>query len=530
MGVRVLNYLYLSSLILAAVSAVFALVRQNQMLQQNSYFPSRYFSWVKDGYSIYLCLECIGFCIASLLSHKEKLNLVFLIFTAAVLAVRIIMAVRVQKKSIKKLVFTGRVKRLFAAAIVILTVLITLFCAFYGTLAGEIAAMLTVMLSFVSPLLCLFCRFVTAPLDKAITKWYINDAKKILKAHKDLIVIGITGSYGKTSTKFILNRILSEKYNVLATPHSFNTPMGVVRTVREQLKPQTEIFICEMGAKNIGDIKEICDIVHPKYGIITSVGEQHLDTFKTVDNVFKTKFELADEVFKNSGSMFVNGDSKELISRIDKTLYSVYGTDSFDFKATDISYGKNGSDFTLNLGDSEVRLSTRLLGLHNILNIAGAAALSYKLGVTPENIRFAVSSLKPTEHRLEIKQSVAGSTLIDDAYNANPEGSIEALHVLSRFDNMKKVVITPGLIELGTREHDCNFALGLEAAKICDIIIFVGINRSAPLKEGAVSQHFPEDKLFVAASFKEAMEIYSGFADKNTVVLLENDLPDNYLN
>lgn len=306
--------------------------------------------------------------------------------------------------------------------------------------------------------------------------------------------------------------------------------MGVVRTVREYLKPQTQIFICEMGAKNIGDIKEICDIVHPKYGIITSVGEQHLDTFKTVDNVFKTKFELATEVLNNGGEMFVNGDSKELISRIDKTLYSVYGTDSFDFRATDISYGKNGSDFTLNLGDSEVRLSTRLLGLHNILNIAGAAALSYKLGVTPENIRFAVSSLKPTEHRLEIKQSVAGSTLIDDAYNANPEGSIEALHVLSRFDNMKKVVITPGLIELGAREHDCNFALGLEAAKICDIIIFVGINRSAPLKEGAMSQHFPEDKLFVAASFKEAMEIYSGFADKNTVVLLENDLPDNYLN
>lgn len=170
------------------------------------------------------------------------------------------------------------------------------------------------------------------------------------------------------------------------------------------------------------------------------------------------------------------------------------------------------------------------MGLHNILNIAGAAALSYKLGVTPENIRFAVSSLKPTEHRLEIKQSVAGSTLIDDAYNANPEGSMEALHVLSRFDNMKKVVITPGLIELGSRERDCNFALGLEAAKICDIIIFVGINRSVPLKEGAMSQNFPEDKLFVAASFKEAMAIYGGFADKNTVVLLENDLPDNYLN
>lgn len=525
-----MNYLYLSSLILAAVSAVFALVRQNQMLQQNSYFPSRYFSWVKEGYSVYLCLECIGFCIASLLSHKEKLSLVFLIFTAAVLAVRIITAARVQKKSIKKLVFTGRVKRLFAAAIALLTVLITLFCAFYGTLAGEITAMLTVMLSFVSPLLCLFCRFVTAPVDKAITKWYINDAKKILRAHKDLIVIGITGSYGKTSTKFILSRILSEKYNVLTTPHSFNTPMGVVRTVREQLKPQTEIFICEMGAKNIGDIKEICDIVHPKYGIITSVGEQHLDTFKTVDNVFKTKFELADEVFKNSGSMFVNGDSAELIKRIDPSLYNIYGTQRFDYSASSITYGKNGSEFTFESKDDSICISTKLLGLHNIINITGAAALASFLGVSDESIRFAAAALKPTEHRLEIKQSVAGSTLIDDAYNANPEGSIEAVRVLSRFDNMKKVIITPGLIELGAREYDCNFALGVEAAKICDIIILVGLNRSKPLKDGVCSVNFPSDKLFVVSSFKEAMKIYGGLADKNTAVLLENDLPDNYLN
>ncbi len=244
-------------------------------------------------------------------------------------------------------------------------------CAFPGYAYRRFFSVVAFSLLRLFRRFCAFlCRFVKRSVDKAVTRWYINDAKRILKEHKDLTVIGITGSYGKTSTKFILNRILSEKYNVVATPHSFNTPMGVVRTVREYLKPQTQIFICEMGAKNIGDIKEICDIVHPRYGIITSVGEQHLDTFKTVDNVFKTKFELATEVLNNGGEMFVNGDSKELISRIDKTLYSVYGTDSFDFKATDICYGKNGSDFTLNLGDSEVRLSTRLLGLHNILNIA----------------------------------------------------------------------------------------------------------------------------------------------------------------
>lgn len=524
-----LNLILLISLILAALSGLFALVRQYQMLQQNSYFPSRYLPWVKDGYSVPLCTELIAFCLTALLMSRGLFT-AQLILLIAVLAVRVFICVNTQKKSIKKLVFTGRIKRLFAAAAILLALFICIYSVFSKSAVGEIFAMLCLIFSFVSPLTALVCRMLTAPIEKTVSRWYINDAKRILKEHSNLTVIGVTGSYGKTTTKFILNRILSEKYNVVATPQSFNTPMGVVRTIREKIEPQTQIFICEMGAKNVGDIKEICDIVHPKYGIITSVGEQHLDTFKTVDNVFKTKFELATEVIKNGGEVFVNGDSGELIKRIDPTLYTVYGTGDFAAAAKNISYGKSGSEFTVLSGKTEIPLSSKLLGLHSIINITGAAALALKLGVTPENIRFAVSSLKPTEHRLELKTYINGSTLIDDAYNANPEGCIEAVRVLSSFDNMKKVIVTPGLIELGAKEYDCNFALGVEAAKKCDIIILVGINRSKPLKEGAESVGFNPDNLYVVKSFKEAMEIYGKIADKDTVVLLENDLPDNYLN
>ena len=524
-----LNIILLISLIVSAVSGLFALVRQYQMLQQNSYFPSRYLPWVKESYSIPLCIECIAFCLASLLMSRGLFT-PQLIFLIAVLALRIFIALRTQKKSIKKLVFTGRIKRLFAVAAILFAVLICMYAVFPDGTAGGIFAMLSLIFSFVSPLTALVCRMLTAPIEKSVSRWYINDAKRILREHSGLTVIGVTGSYGKTTTKFILSRILSEKYNVVATPQSFNTPMGVVRTIREKIEPQTQIFICEMGAKNIGDIKEICDIVHPKYGIITSVGEQHLETFKTVDNVFKTKFELADEVLKNGGEVFVNGDSAELIKRIDPSLYTLYGTGDFDIKAQSLSYGRNGSEVTSVAGDIKIPLSSRLLGLHSVINITGAAALALRLGVTPENIRFAVSSLKPTEHRLELKPYINGSTLIDDAYNANPEGCIEAVRVLSSFDNMKKVIVTPGLIELGAKEYDCNFALGVEAAKKCDIIILVGLNRSKPLKEGAESVDFNPNNLYVVKSFKEAMGVYGKIADKNTVVLLENDLPDNYLN
>lgn len=525
-----LNTVLLISLIAAAFSAFFALVRQFQMLQQNSYYPSRYFLWVKDGYSLPLCIECIAFCASSLLWGQE-LYALQLAFIAAVLAARIFSAARVQKKSIKKLVFTGRIKRMFAAAFMLFAVLILLYVFFPRTLAAEIFAVTAFMLSFVSPLTAVLCRAVTAPVEKAVSLWYINDAKRILKGHKDLIVIGITGSYGKTSTKFILSRILSEKYNVVATPQSFNTPMGVVRTIREKLQPQTRIFICEMGAKNTGDIREICDIVHPKYGIITSVGPQHLETFKTIDNVFKTKFELADEVLKNGGTVFVNGDSTELIKRIDRSLYRIYGTGAdFDFRAENIAYGKNGSEFTAVMGSESIPVSSKLLGLHSIINITGAAALAYTLGVEARDIKFAAAALKPAEHRLELKPYINGSVLIDDAYNANPEGCIEAVRVLASFEGMKKVIITPGLVELGEREYECNFALGVEAAKKCDIIILVGKNRSKPLREGAESVGFDKEKLFAVSSFAEASRLYSGFADRNTAVLFENDLPDNYLN
>ena len=496
------------------------------MLQQNSYFPSRYCQWLKDN-------AVSAFVIPGILAIGFALLIVFLplfafLFSLPLLPVRFTAAINTQKKSSKKLVFTARIKRLYVSTSLLYAVLILLALCFDDY--NAIFFCLLSFLSLVTPLTVLFCRMITTPLENAIAQWYVNDAKRILKSRPDLLIIGVTGSFGKTSTKFILSRLLSEKYNVLATPGSYNTPMGVVRTVREKLLPQTQVFICEMGAKNVGDIKEICDIVHPKFGIITSVGAQHLDTFQSVDNVFQTKFELADEVLKNGGEIFVNGDSEALLSRIDPGRYTVYGTDeSFDFVIKEICSGPHGSAFKLETGSAPLALKTRLLGAHNIVNLAGAAALACRLGVGEKEIAYAASSLKPTEHRLELKSYLKGSVMIDDAYNANPEGSLEAIRILSSFEDMKKVIITPGLIELGDKEYDCNYRLGEAAGKSCDYIILVGKNRSKPLAEGVLSTGFSNEKLSVVSGFKEAVQVFSGFADAKTVVLVENDLPDNYL-
>lgn len=519
-------YLLISSIILS-VAGCFNLTRQLQMLQQNSYFPSRYYGWLKTNISLGRLLIYLG--VSIVFSIKQYSLLMY--FSAFILGISVYSTISLQKKSIKKLVFTARVKRLYFAATIILLLLNAIYFLSPEGVLGKLSVVINILISTLTPILTFIIWGVTYPVEKLFNAYYVNDAKKILKAHNNIKVIGITGSYGKTTTKFILTRILSEKYNVVCTPQSFNTPMGVVRTIRENLEPQTQIFVCEMGAKNIGDIKEICDIANPDYALITSVGPQHLETFKTVDNVFKTKFELADAVIKNNGFVFANGDSQGIIDRADKNLVSLYGTNNdFDYYCKNINCTRYGCEFEVQIGEETIKLSTKLLGMHNIINITGAAALAYKLGVSASDIQYAVASLKPTEHRLELKNYINSSLLIDDAYNANPEGCLEAVKVLSTFKDMKKVIITPGLVELGHKEYEYNYNLGLEAAKYCDIIILVGKNRSKPMVDAAEKVNFNKENLYVVSSFKEALEIYTPKADSNTVVLFENDLPDNYLN
>lgn len=518
-----MNLFFILTVVLLALSGMCSAVRQYQMLQQNSYYLSRYFKWVFPFYRLKLLGSLFLATVFSVLIFF-KLYIISFILAVIIFALRLNTAFKTQKKSVKALALTPRVKRLFVTAVLLLAALCVLSVFINYT---YIAA---VVFSLVSPLLCVICRILNSPIEHIINAYYIADAKKIIKSHKNLKVIGITGSYGKTTTKFILTRILSEKFNVVCTPHSFNTPMGITRTIRSDLKPQTEVFVCEMGAKEVGNIKEDCVIANPHHGIITSVGPQHLETFKSIENVYKTKFELADFVAKNGGMLFANGDSTEISRQLDRDC-KIYGTDKkFEYFADNISYGRFGSTFTMHIKDTVFDLNTKLLGLHSIIDIIGAVSLSYELGVPVSDIQYAVASLKPAEHRLEMKPFQKGSLLIDDAYNSNPEGCLEAVRVLGSFDGMKKVVVTPGLIELGEKEYECNFNLGLEAAKCADIIILVGLNRSKPMADAVKTTDFNKDNLYIAASFKEAMEIYNKFADSNTVVLFENDLPDNYLN
>ncbi len=369
------------------------------------------------------------------------------------------------------------------------------------------------------------------PVEARINKGYYDDAARILRSMPGLKVIGITGSYGKTSTKHYLNRILQEQWDVLMTPGSYNTTMGVIRTVREMMKPYTEIFICEMGAKNIGDIKEICDLVHPDMGIITAVGEQHLESFKTIENVQRTKFELADAI-PAGGFVLVNNDFPYAASReVTNTTALRYGIEAkeADYYATDIVYGKEGTRFVVHTPEgAEYPFETRLVGECNISNLIPAIAIALRLGMPVDKVRFAVSRVEQVEHRLNMKHTPGGITIIDDAFNSNPHGSRMALDVLRAMDSGKRIVITPGMIELGDRQREANEEFGRNMARSADVAVVVGAYNRDAILAGLRDGGMPDDRIHAVDTFAQAQNVLSSIARSGDTVLYENDLPDTF--
>ncbi len=491
------------------------------MLQLNSYRPERYKKWCVDNDKKLVTLSRIlpFLCVLAMVLYGRVPEWgIYAICSGVLLLTALLCRPR---KAKKPLVITARVKRLFVTQALLCALLLT-GVWFLLPLRG---LGMVGLLSMVIWLWTGVANYINIPLENKIAAGYVADARRRLAEMPALNVIGVTGSYGKTSVKTFLAALLGAKYNVLMTPGSYNTTMGVVRTVRELLRPSHQVFIAEMGAKNPGDIAEICDLVHPAYGVITSIGEQHLETFGTVENIVKTKFELADAI-PAEGTVFLNWDNSFIRSRPVEAPVVTYATDTqADYRATDITVDSHGCQFTLIAPDGETcRYTTRLLGAHNIQNLAGCMAVAHKLGVSLKEMVYPVRMLKPVEHRLQLLPN----GYIDDAYNSNPAGFRSALDTLAGFE-AQRVLVTPGMVELGERQEALNRELGEYAASRCDWAVLVGLKQAPPLKEGLLMGGFPEDRIFVAATLQEGLAFVNGLpVEGQRIVLLENDLPDNF--
>lgn len=515
-------------LIIVAITDLGLVMRRELMMfQQNSYRPDRYIRWFKmAGEST--SFGRLGSLIALLLLLVYHIP--FVAGGAIAIVILAIQALKLARAKYKKpLVFTHRATRIYVT-MAIITIAIIGGTRLYSTLYWTAVA--TVATIVLSPLVLLGANLILAPVEKAINRRYYNDAARILHSMPDLKIIGITGSYGKTSTKHYLNRILSEKFDVMMTPGSYNTTLGVIRTIREYLKPYNEVFIVEMGAKQPGDIKEICDLVHPEIGIVTAVGEQHLESFKTIENVQRTKFELIDSL-PADGLAVINDDFEYVANReVHGTAcrrYAVNTVANADFTATDIRYSSCGTTFTIT-GKNGKRLSlaTRLVGECNISNLIAAVIVAMYLGVPDEKIRYAVEKIEQVEHRLNLKRTPGGITIIDDAFNSNPTGSRMALEVLGSMTGGQRIVITPGMIELGDKQYEYNEVLGRHIASNSDIAIVVGEYNKDALLSGIGEGRMPSSAIYCAATFAEAQRILTQIVKQGDFVLYENDLPDTF--
>ena len=518
-----------------------------QIIQQSGYVYADYIKWVRRRDNIYVTridmvvmLSVLAYLIYSIaLSFLPAAVISATAFVFYVLFMALYIRSDFRRKSKCPLVFTTRLMRIYitySLLFFVFSMLLLVGCTMLGYLikGNDILLRVRYCLLCLSPLLVEvfvpLANAINAPMERANNRKYVEKCKKKLAEHPDLIKIGITGSYGKTSVKEILKTVLSEKYNVLATPLSYNTPLGICKTVKK-LNDSHDVFIAEMGARHEGDIKELCDIVKPDNGIINGVIEHHMETFLSLSQIKKTKSELIRGV-KDGGTVVLTTDNEHTLSMLDDcknvnaVLAGVNTAPNPYVYATDIKVGGYGSTFTLHIGDKTVACSTVLLGEHNVSNILLAAALCDKLGLSPEEIAAGVARVRPVAHRLEVVRNANGVTVIDDSYNSNVNGTKAAIEVFGGFEG-RKIIITPGMVELGRVEDHENFELGKRLAGKVDVAILVGVH-AYPIRDGLLSMDQPIGSIHMAKDLDDAVDYYKTISASGDVVLFENDLPDKF--
>jgi UDP-N-acetylmuramoyl-tripeptide--D-alanyl-D-alanine ligase len=266
-------------------------------------------------------------------------------------------------------------------------------------------------------------------------------------------------------------------------------------------------------------------------GIVTAVGEQHLESFKSIENVQSTKFELVDAL-PADGLAVVNDDfeyvANRVVNNVECQRYAVNATENASYTAKDIVYDETGTSFTVVGNGRELSLHTRLVGECNISNLIAAVIIALRLDVPEEKIRYAVEKIEQVEHRLNLKRTAGGVTIIDDAFNSNPTGSHMAMDVLARFNRGQRIVITPGMIELGEKQYELNESLGRKIAQCADVAIIVGEYNREALLAGVVEGGMSKEQIKSVASFKEAQQVLATIVKAGDTVLYENDLPDTF--
>ncbi len=516
------------------------------VLQQGGYKYKRYFKWVGSPETPYLkrlmllcLLGFLFFCVlnmtfASVFGEGLTSYIGFIsyaLFISLYINSERNVNIKIPLKKTKRLV---RLSVTYILTLAILTFGFIVLLDYLAYIIGnEVFGLLRYSLLCGLPILLPYILFVSycanEPFEEIVRRHYVRVATAKLD-NSGVTKIGITGSYGKTTVKEILTTILSQKYRVLSTPASYNTPLGISLAIKH-LDSTHDIFIAEMGARYRGDIKTLTKIVKPTYAILTGVNNQHLETFGSIEATKDTKYELFEGLEKNSKAFFSsdNQNAVELNGRYVGEKYSagINGDDNF-VTAQNIVTDSNGTTFTLMIkGEKPIECNTILLGRHSVSNICLSSAVAYKLGLTPEEIAMGINRLKSVGHRLELVLNNRGIVIIDDSYNANIDGINAAMEVLDTFKG-RKIVVTPGLVELGKIENIANMEFGKLLAKHADMVFVIGKHNAEMLVSGLIEGGMSRENITFAKSLNKGNAMLNEILQEGDVVLFENDLPDNY--
>ena len=514
--------------------------RSLHMLQQNLYNENnRYLKWVFKNKNQFFDIDIIIILIALTIMMLFYGNEFITIIGGIIISLQNILLASKWRKNIKndqnkkKLVVTARIKRLICTiSILFLIPLVVLVLNIYDSRIAWMIFLVLSLMTYLNTFVVFIAKVINTPIEKCVYLHFKTMAQSKLRSMNNLKIIGITGSYGKTSSKNILADILNIKYNALPTPRNLNTYNGLIMTVNNHMDKFTEIFIAEMGAYVKGEIAGLCRLVKPKYGILTTIGTAHLESFGSQENIQKGKFELI-ESLPSDGFGILNGDDPLQVNYKLKNKVRIIwiGVDNkdVDVHASNIKCSNKGTSFDVTFkGDNKkYRFETRLLGQHNVYNILAAIACGREFGIDTDDLIKAVAGVRPVEHRLELKK-LGDFYMIDDAYNSNPVGAKRAVEVLNMMPGTK-VVVTPGMIELGEKEDEYNKTFGEQISKVADYVVLIGEKKTKPIKEGLLDKGFDKDNIIVFNDVRDAYPFIGELARKKEVyALFENDLPDTY--
>lgn len=528
---------FLTVIIIVLSSILFATrrsLRYLRFLQQEEYAGARFLRWVWQNRAFDRRGSAVAaaFGLLAMLAREDVDYAMIAMLGACVLAVLASREEDPQTTGKITLKMTARAVRIFRAALLFysVSVLGASFCAV--AFSGQGGVWLLQIVFFQSlPLWLVLGVLVLQSQENVVQAKFVEEAKDKLVSCNPYI-IGVTGSYGKTSTKNVLGRLLDASVAPTFWPKGgINTVMGITREIREQLKETHKYAVIEMGAYQQGSINKLCALTPPRAAIITAVGLMHLERFGSAENVYRAKSELAQAV-PDDGILVCNGDNegaRRMAREHKKAVTLLYGFNreagELDSWMSNLEVRVEGTSFVLHWQGKEYNGFMPLHGRPLLSNVLGAFTMACALGADPQFVVAAMRNLEPVSNRLEVCN--CGSYVqINDAYNSNPIGFAAALEVLNSLPGERKVLVTPGMIELGTEQEKENEKAAELAAKVCSLVFVVGSVNHAVLCRGFERGGLAKEQIRTFEHRDLALAALAQERKQGDVVLLENDLPD----